>query len=272
MLKAFSGSVLLLLAAAAGAQEPPPPPVEALLAPEARAIDPRADDLVRRMSDLLARTPSFALEAEEVFDELSDDLPRVQFAGKRHVALRRPDRLASDVSGDALNRSVWYDGKTITALNREQNVYAALAVPATIDGALDAALERSGMVIPVADFLYADVHARLMGSVERGVYVGIHEAAGVPCHHLSFEQPTLDWQLWIDAGPDPLPRKLLIVYKAEEGVPQYAVTIRKWNLKAVLPEGLFHFAAPPGATRVEIPAFTAPADAAPGAPGSPEPR
>lgn len=269
-LQVLSASVLLL-AAAAGAQEPPPPPVEAAVAPGARAIDPRADDLVRRMSDLLARTASFALEAEEVFDELAEDLPRIQFAGKRHLALQRPDRLASDVAGDALNRAVWYDGKTLTALNREQNVYAAMAVPNTIDGALDTALERSGTVIPLADFLYSDVHARLMGSVERGVYVGLHEAAGVPCHHLSFEQPTLDWQLWIDAGPDPLPRKLLIAYKAEEGVPQYAVTIRKWNLKAVLPAELFHFDPPPGATRVEIPAFLAPADAAPGAPGSPKP-
>ena len=73
-------------------------------------------------------------------------------------------------------------------------------MPPTIDGALDAVFERTGMVIPLADFLYADVYARLMESVQRGVYLGIHEAGGVPCHHLSFEQETIDWQLWIDAG------------------------------------------------------------------------
>ena len=78
-----------------------------------------------------------------------------------------------------------------------------------------------------------------MGDVQRGVYLGIHEAAGVPCHHLSFEQATIDWQIWIDAGTDPLPRKLVITYKTEDEVPQYAVTIRKWNLQAKLPDALF---------------------------------
>jgi hypothetical protein len=94
-----------------------------------------------------------------------------------------------------------------------------------------------------------------MGSVQRGVYLGLHEAAGVPCHHLSFEQATIDWQLWIDAGEDPLPRKLVIAYKTEDEVPQYAVTLHKWNLDARVPEPLFHFEPPEGTTRVEVAAF-----------------
>ena len=93
------------------------------------------------------------------------------------------------------------------------------------------------------------VYARLMGDVQRGVYLGIHEAAGVPCHHLSFEQATIDWQIWIDAGTDPLPRKLVITYKTEDEVPQYAVTIRKWNLQAKLPDTLFAVLVHPRAPR-----------------------
>jgi hypothetical protein len=111
-------------------------------------------------------------------------------------------------------------------------------------------------VVPLADFLYADVYDRQMSDVQRGVYLGVHEAAGVPCHHLSFEQATIDWQLWIDAGPDPLPRKLVIAYKTEDEVPQYSVTIRKWNVKADLPEALFRFTPPAGAKRIDIAAFT----------------
>jgi len=131
-------------------------------------------------------------------------------------------------------------------------------VPPTIDAALDWVFDQTGTVIPLADFLYSDVYDRLMSKVERGVYLGIHEAAGVPCHHLSFEQATIDWQLWIDAGADPLPRKLVISYKTEDEVPQYAVTIRTWNLSAKVPEALFRFTPPEGATRVEVVAFTRP--------------
>jgi hypothetical protein len=85
--------------------------------------------------------------------------------------------------------------------------------------------------------------------------------------HLSFEQATIDWQLCIDAGKDPVPRKLVIAYKTEDEVPQYTVTIRKWNLEAKVPDELFRFEPPAGARRVEIPAFVGEGvpDAAPSA-------
>lgn len=263
---------LPLATAAFAQQEPPPPPVEPELAPESRLVEARADALVKQMSERLARAQAFALEAEEVYDEVPEHSPRQQLTALRRVALRRPDRLAGDVSGDALNRSFWYDGRVFAALDREQNVWTSGAVPETIDGALDWVLETTGTVLPLADFAYGDVYARLMEGVQRGVYLGIHEAAGVPCHHLAFEQATIDWQLWIDAGKDPVPRKLVIAYKTEDEVPQYTVTIRKWNLEAKVPDELFRFEPPEGARRVLIPAFVgegvpdaAPAKAPPGA-------
>jgi hypothetical protein len=163
----------------------------------------------------------------------------------------------SDAAGDALNRSVWFDGKTLSALDKEQHVWAAGTVPPTVDEALDWAFDQTGTVLQLADFLYADVYTRMMAGVQRGVYLGVHQAAGVPSHHLSFEQATIDWQLWIDAGPEPLPRKLVITYKTEDEVPQYSVTFRKWNLEAKLPDTIFAFTPPDGATRVEVRAFAA---------------
>jgi hypothetical protein len=207
------------------------------------------------MSDRLSRVTAMAIEAEEVYDEVPADAPRQQLTSVRRVAMRRPDRLVGDASGDALNRSFWYDGRTFAALDREQNVWASGEVPPTIDEALDWVFDQTGTVIPLADFLYANVYDRLMGKVQRGVYLGIHEAAGVPCHHLSFEQATIDWQIWIDAGADPLPRKLVISYKTEDEVPEYSVTIRKWNVQAKVPDALFRFAPPEGAKRVEVTAF-----------------
>jgi hypothetical protein len=246
---------VLLLAAAAAAQEPPPPLIEPALAPESRLVDARADELVRQMSDRLTRATAFTLEAEEVYDEVPEQSPRRQLTATRRAVVRRPDHFAGDVAGDALNRSFWYDGKTLSALDKEQNVWTSGTVPPTIDEALDWVFDKTGTVVPLADFVYADPYARLMGSVQRGVYLGIHEAGGVPCYHLAFEQATIDWQLWIDAGKDPLPRKLVIAYKTEDEVPQYTVTIRKWDFEAKVPDELFRFVPPPRASRVEIPAF-----------------
>ena len=85
--------------------EAPPPSVEIGLDPRAGLVDPRADELVRRMSEALANASSFTLEAEEVYDELPEQSPRIQLAARRHLSLRRPDRLAGGASGDALNAS-----------------------------------------------------------------------------------------------------------------------------------------------------------------------
>jgi hypothetical protein len=242
-------------APASAPAEAPPPPIETELAPGSRLIEPRVQELVRQMSERLAGVTSLALEAEEVYDEVPADAPRQQLTCVRRVAMHRPDRLAGDASGDARNGSFWFDGQTFSALDREQNVWASGQVPPSIDGALDWVFDQTGTVVPLADFLYSDGYDRLMGKVQRGVYLGIHEAAGVPCHHLSFEQATIDWQLWIDAGRDPLPRKLVITYKTEDEVPQYTVTLRKWNLEAAVPDALFRFTAPEGSKRIEVTAF-----------------
>jgi len=235
--------------------EPPPPQIELDLLPGSRLVEPRVEQLVRQMSDRLAGVTALALEAEEVYDEVPADAPRQQLACVRRVAMRRPGRLAGDASGDARNGSFWFDGQTFTAIDREQNVWASGTVPPTIDAALDWVFDQTGTAVPLADFLYANAYDRLMADVQRGVYLGVHEAAGVPCHHLTFEQATIDWQLWIDAGADPLPRKLVITYKTEDEVPQYSVTIRKWNLAAQLPDALFHFTPPEGARRIDVPAL-----------------
>ena len=265
-------AVLLLCATALGCRgkapealpppEAPPPPIEMELPKGAAIIEPRADALMKAMSARLTRESSFTLEADEIYDEVPDQNPRQQLTSTRRVAVRRPDRVTGDATGDAINRTFVFDGSTLSVYDKEQNVWASGAVPPTIDGALDWAFEQTGTVIPLADFIYADPYARMMANVQRGVYLGIHDVAGVPCHHLSFEQGTIDWQIWIDAGKDPLPRKLVITYKTEDEVPQYSVTIRKWDFKAAVPDGLFTFTPPSNAARIDIQAMAGGAEAA----------
>ena len=235
-----------------GTPEAPPPPIEPVLAPESRLIEPRVDELVRQMSEVLAGVGSFTLEAEELYDDVPAHTPRTQLTNRRHVALQRPDRLAGDAFGDAVNRSYWFNRGEFAALDKEMFTYSTLNVPENIDEALDTIFDLTGIDVPLADFIYVDVYDRLMGGVQRGVYLGIHDVAGRHCHHLSFEQETIDWQLWIDATGRPLPRKLVIAYKTEDEVPQYSVTIVDWNLDVDVPDRLFRFEPPEGAERIEL--------------------
>jgi hypothetical protein len=244
------------------AADAPPPD-----APRPRQVEARADEIMKEMSAFLAKTPRLALEAEETLDEVYAGAPRIQLTNVRRAAIQRPSRFASDASGDTLNRSSWYDGKTITALDKEDNTYVTVEMPATIDAVLDKLADEYGIVVPLSDILYSDPYATLMEGVVYGEYRGIHLAAGVPCHHLAFSQEDIDWQIWIDAGPQPLPRKILITYAEEPGAPQYTAVIKRWSLDPKFTDELFHFVPPEGATSLTaiepVPAPSASASATP---------
>jgi hypothetical protein len=238
----------LALPALCAAQEAAPSPAPAR---PTRSVEARADQELKRMGEFLARLPRFALEAEETFDEVPDGEPKQELSNVRRIVIERPNHLAADATGDTLNRASWYDGKTLTVLDKEQNVYAVVEVPPTIDAMLDKVQDEYGVVLPLADLLAADPYAVLMEGVTYGRYLGIHQAAGVACHHLAFSQETIEWQIWIDAGDQPLPRKLVISYVDEDGEPQYSATLRRFSLDPKVPDGIFTFEAPEGAQKVD---------------------
>jgi len=247
-----AAALTLALPALAGAQAPPPSPAPT---PPPRAVEARADQELKKMGEFLAKLPRFALEAEETFDEIPDGQPKMEMTNLRRVAVERPNHAASDATGDTLSRAAWYDGRTVTALDKESNVYAAIEAGGTLDATLDKLEDEYGVVLPLADFMYSDPYAVLMAGVTYGRYLGIHQAAGAPCHHLVFSQETVEWQIWIDAGDEPLPRKLVINYVQEPGEPKYSATIRRWSLDHKLPECLFTFEAPEGAQKIDAKAM-----------------
>ncbi len=241
------------LAAAQAPGGPSPAPT-----PPPRRVEARADQELKKMSEFLAKVQRFALEAEETFDEIPDGQPKMELTNLRRIAVERPNRVAADAIGDTLNRASWYDGRAVTVLDKEHNVYATIEAPGTIEATLDKLEDEYGVVLPLVDILYSDPYAVLMEGVTYGRYLGIHQAAGVSCHHLVFSQDTIEWQIWIDAGEEPLPRKLVITYVQEPGEPQYSATIRRWNLDPKFPEELFTFEAPEGAQKIDVKAMKRP--------------
>jgi len=251
----------LALAPLAGAQEAEPGPSST---PPARSVEARAEQELKKMGEFLAGLPHFALEAEETFDELPDGQLRRQLTNVRRVAVERPNHVAADAKGDTLSRASWYDGRTVTVLDKEHNVYATIEAPGTIDATFDKLTDEYGVVLPLVDLLYSDPYAVLMAGVTYVRYLGLHQAAGVACHHLAFSQETIEWQIWVDAGEKPLPRKLVITYVQEPGEPQYSAVIRRWTLDAKVPEGLFTFEAPEGAQKIDAQAMRRPEAGDPG--------
>lgn len=215
-------------------------------------IDPRADQALRAMSDVLGGAKTFRFHVVASMDEYLETGQLSQFSRETKVLVCRPDKLVAETRGDDVHRSVWYDGRTLTLLDKPSNTYASIQVPESIEKMLDFAIEKYGLTIPAADVLFGNSYDSLIANVETGTYIGQHAVGDHTCHHLAFRQELIDWQIWIDAGKTPVPRKLVITYKQEPGHPQYQATMDDWELSPALSPGQFEFRPAPGAKRGEM--------------------
>lgn len=242
-------SVLLVLLLGTAGQAP------AQEAQQGSAVDPRVEEILRQTSDLLAKSSSLAFKAEEIIDEVLDSGFKAELSHTRTIAMRRPGGVVTNVDGDTAHRSAWFDGKTVTVLDRQHNRYAVVDTPDEIDEMLDYVADEFDIVFPLADVLHSDVYGSLTEGAEYTGYLGIHQVDNVPCHHLAFANAWLEWQIWIAAENEPLPRKLVITYMDEPGEPKYTARFLSWNLSPKLDDELFVFEAPEGAHKMEARSF-----------------
>jgi len=224
------------------ADSPAPPP----------AIDPKADALLKQTGQLLADAKRFTFSAHNMLDQTLDSGQKVQVARNQKIAVRRPDGVAAVVAGDLDDLQFWYDGKQMTLLNVRSNSYGSVDAPANLDATFDMLAQKYGLAIPLADLLFADPYKTLIGNARSAQHLGMGYVLDVKCHHLAFRQDGVDWQIWIEDGPKPLPRKIVITYKESPGYPQFIALLSDWNLDADVADSQFTAKIPAGAKKVEF--------------------
>ncbi len=220
-------------------------------------IDPQAEKLLRRMSDYLASRQQFTVKAESTLEVVLTSGQKLQFSSPATASVWRPNRLRADRKGDIVNQEFYYDGKTLTLYNPKENLYAATAAPPTLDETLDFAREKLDVIAPGAELLYGNAAERMLKETTSGFVVGPSVVAGVKCTHLAFRGPEVDWQIWIEDGDKPLPRKFILTSKKVTGEPQFTVLVRSWDLTPKLTNREFTFVPPKGAKKIEFLQLTA---------------
>ena len=216
------------------------------------AVEERALTMLRKATGYLTKAKGLTFRAQVTFDMVQASGQKLQFGGAADVFVRRPDRLHVEYRGDERMSRVVFDGQMATLYDLVANVYSQTEVPPTLDAAVDHVFDKYGITVPIADLAYADPYQTLTESVETGSLVGEHIVRGTACQHLAFTQEAIDWQIWIEDGPQPLPRKLLITYKEEEGSPQYTAWLSRWDLRPRISDHYFHFNAPAGSDKIEF--------------------
>ena len=218
----------------------------------------QADDaaqILKAMSDYVGSQKNISLTFDSDIEVVTHEMEKIQFTSSGKVLLSRPDKVRASRTGGYADFEIDYDGKTVTALGKNINAYAQTEFSGSVDQLVAKMRSMDLMTAPGADILGTHIYDDLMADVIVAKHIGRGVIDGVECEHLAFRDLNVDWQLWVEVGDRPIPRKYVITSKAVGAAPQYTLRIKEWKTDAPIGADAFVFTPPAGANKVALDAL-----------------
>jgi len=207
------------------------------------------------MSDYVTSQNILSLAFDADIEVLTSELQKIQFTSSGQVLLSRPDKIRVTRIGGYADVELVFDGKTATVFGKNVNAFAQTDAPGSVDQLIDGLRDQHNVAVPGADLLLSRMYDELMAGVLEAKHIGQGVVDGVDCEHLAFRNADVDWQLWVEVGPRPVPRKYVITNKAVTGAPQYTLRIKEWRTDIPVAADTFVFRPPADAKKVEFTAL-----------------
>ena len=221
---------------------------------EQKAAAEQGDDamqILHAMSDYIASQKTISLTYDSDIEVITLDLQKIQFTSSGQVQLSRPDKIRVTRTGGYADVLIVFDGRTVSALGKDANSFTQIEASGSVDDVIDRLRGEFNMAAPGADLLLSRVFEQLSDGIVTAKHIGVGVVDGVECEHLAFRNLETDWQIWVEAGPRPIPRKYVITTKGVAQGPQYTLRIRDWKTDAI-GTAAFTFAPPAGAKKVAL--------------------
>jgi len=206
----------------------------------------------------LQNLKQFSFHSEVIDEQVYYQGKKLQYGIEMDTFVKRPDGLRVNAVGDIVNRQFFFNGKTITLYDKDAKIFATMDVPPDIEAALEKAHKEFGVRVALTDLASPELWNLVSKKIEHSLYVGMSYVRGVPCHHLAFDNSDVNFQVWIDAGVKPLPRKIVLNYKKLEGSPEWTAYLSHWKTRAQLANAMFDFVPPSGVEKVKFVAAVKP--------------
>jgi hypothetical protein len=214
--------------------------------------DPAAIAELKRATDFLVSLPRFHIKSSLTYDVIQEDGRPLQFEKVGDIYIQRPDRFYAEIKfDDGRLRQYWYDGKMLSLAERSKKIHTQLKAPPTIDETLDMLEGLFKEPQPMADLYYSNLDSLDKLAIHADV-VGDSLVGSRQCTHLSFRGRTVDWQIWVEKGPTPFIRKLVISYREESGAPQAVALIDVWETPKKFKEDMFKFKVPADSQWIDV--------------------
>jgi hypothetical protein len=225
-----------------------------------------AKSILKAMSDYLAGQKTIAFAFESDIEVITPDLEKIQFTNSGTALLSRPDKLRARRTGGYADVELVFDGKMLSILGHSINGYTRVEAAGTVDQLIEKLRSGQGVALPGADLLLSQPYEALVAEILEAKHIGRGVIGGVECEHLAFRNADTDWQLWVEVGDSPIPRKYVITSKTVAAAPQYTLVISDWKTDAPADAQAFAFEPPAGATEVGPEALANLDELPPGAP------
>ena len=207
---------------------------------------------LQSMGAYLRTLKTFQVEAVTTNEDVLEDGQKIQYTGTVNILAQMPDRLRTEVTNDRVERHVPLRRQELHALREAAQLLRDGAGPAHDRRARREAGRRlrhqraARRPLPLG-------HARLEHArASRRPWTSARASSlGTTCQQYAFRQDDIDWQIWIQKGDYPLPRKLVITTKTDEARPQLTA-VYTWNLAPSFNDAAFTFDPPAGAGKVVL--------------------
>jgi hypothetical protein len=221
-------------------------------AAHAQTQDDAAKKLLKTMSDYVAGQKNVSIAYDSDIEVITADLQKIQFTSSGQLQISRPDKVHATRTGGYTDVEFFFDGKTFTFYGKDLNAFAQSQSVGSIDQLVGRLRDEYLVEAPGADLLLSNVYDKLMEDVIDAKHIGLGVIDGVECEHLAFRNLDVDWQVWIEVGARPIPRKYVITSKAVTGGPQYTLRLKDWKADATIAADAFAFKPPASAKKVDF--------------------
>ena len=212
---------------------------------------PDTRTLLIKMGEFLGKTPRLSVTVRTAYDTVQASGQKIEWNEVRTLVLSRPDRLRMEVEKSNGARSlVVFDGKQISTYDEAGRAYAQASQPGGVDETLVYFVRDLGMRLPLAVFFLSRAATELERRVQSVEYVEKTGILGVPAHHLVGRTDTVNFQIWIADGAQPLPQHIVLTYPNAPGQPQFRAQFSNWNIAPEPADSLFTFTPPGGAHKI----------------------
>lgn len=218
---------------------------------ESLPVEPHAQELLAKALTYISQQERFSVVLHANYDSYQRSGQKLEFGETRKVTLIRPDRLRVEIEeSNGVDQVILFDGSNLTLVTPQKGVYAQLPEPGTVDQAIVFFVRDLGMRLPLAALLLTTAPDELTQRTRSIDYVERTNILGKPAHHLAGRTESVDYQIWVADGEQPLLMRVVLTYLMEPGQPQYRASFSDWNLAPEVRDSMFAFSAPPDARRI----------------------